>query len=199
MNKTSLIYFLLAALCLCLMLVSCNSAKKRIKSFTSDGCITDTIGNIKLGGTGLVNTTIDTTAWTDATKATRLPSFKITPIKHDTIYTYRDTCVNEDELPDWGTSVLYFYSDGWVMPDTSFIVGEQIYRIYDTTAWITDIRTDTLIRKVLYFDFIMLPELGDKEKIIAGRSAKGKWYTDNVQKALERFYKLYNEKTKIKK
>ena len=50
------------------------------------------------GGTGLVNTT----AWTDTKKATRLPSFKITTIKHDTIYIYRDTCMFANLLKEMG-------------------------------------------------------------------------------------------------
>ena len=63
MNKTSLIYFLLAALCLALMFVSCKGKKKRIESFVgysmdsiSYGYITAEKGlteNVKLGGAGV--------------------------------------------------------------------------------------------------------------------------------------------------
>ncbi len=114
MNKTSLTYFLLAALCLVLMLVSCKGKKKRIESFIgyskdsiSYGYITAENGlteNVKLDGMGLVNITIDTTLvskLTDVKNATT-SRMTITPIKHDTIYIYRDTCTFADLLKEIG-------------------------------------------------------------------------------------------------
>ncbi len=117
MNRTSLTYFLLAALCLALMLVSCKGKNKnRVNEFhTSDMELIDSTKALKLGS--VVERNI-ITLWADYREA-KTSQMTITPIKHDTIYIYRDTCIGIS-FPYDPTSiyVLGVDSNGMIIEDT---------------------------------------------------------------------------------
>lgn len=87
---------------------------------------------------------------------------------------------------DWyESSYVLLDSLGWVAPDSAFVINNERYRVYDTTAWVTDVITDSLLRRIKYFDLVVPPDVGDTCEFIAYKTIKGLWYVGDTKKAME--------------